>query len=92
MQSFAAQHKNAGEALDNWYEVAKSAKWQNFAELRERIGTADISGKFTIFNIKGNQYRLIVDIQYTRQIIYVKYVLTHQEYDKNEWKRDPYYR
>ncbi|WP_425445538.1 type II toxin-antitoxin system HigB family toxin [Tychonema bourrellyi] len=43
------------------------------------------------FNIKGNRYRLIVDLIYDSQRIYIKYVLTHAEYDKDEWKNDPYF-
>ncbi len=92
LKSFATSHRDASQALDDWYKLTKSAKWQNFSELREKIGGADVAGKFTIFNIKGNKYRLIVDIQYQKQLIYVKYVLTHDEYDKDEWKRDPYYK
>ena len=91
LQSFTARYRDADQALDDWYRLAKSANWQNFSEVREKIGSADVAGKFTIFNIKGNKYRLIVDIQYQRQLIYVKRVLTHEEYDKDEWKRDPYY-
>jgi mRNA interferase HigB len=44
-----------------------------------------------VFNLKGNRYRLIVSIDYERQVIYVKYVLTHGEYDKERWKNDPYF-
>ena len=48
-------------------------------------------GKFTIFNIKGNKYRLIVSIDYEAQLIYYKYFLTHAEYDRDNWKNDDYY-
>ncbi|NEP83137.1 MAG: type II toxin-antitoxin system HigB family toxin [Okeania sp. SIO3B3] len=46
-------------------------------------------GNFTVFNINGNRYRLIVSIDYKRQLIYIKYILTHGEYDKEYWKNDP---
>ena len=91
LQSFAKKHGDAGQALDDWYRLAKSAKWKNFDELKKVFGTADIVGNFTVFNIKGNHYRLIIDIQYSTQIIFVKYVLTHKEYNQNGWKKDPYY-
>ena len=52
---------------------------------------AEAVGNFTVFNIKGNHYRLIVDIVYPTQRIYIKYVLTHAEYDKDRWKNDPYF-
>ena len=91
LQSFAEKHGDAGQALDDWYRLAKSAKWKNFGELKKGFSAVDVVGNFTVFNIKGNHYRLIVDIQYSRQMIFVKYILTHKEYDKNDWKRDPYY-
>lgn len=88
---FARRHRSAAEALDVWYRIAKRAEWQNLSEVREAFGSADAVGNFTVFNIKGNHYRLIVDINYSRQCIFIKYVLTHKEYDKDVWKRDPYY-
>ncbi|MGH9845610.1 MAG: type II toxin-antitoxin system HigB family toxin, partial [Blastocatellia bacterium] len=42
----------------------------------------------TVFNIGGNKYRLVVSIDYRKQVIYVKHVLTHSEYDKENWKKD----
>ncbi|MBC1224728.1 type II toxin-antitoxin system HigB family toxin [Nostoc sp. UCD121] len=57
------------------------------------FGQGCISGvrRITVFNIKGNKYRLIVDIRYSSQTIFIKYVLTHPEYDKERWKDDPYF-
>jgi len=48
-------------------------------------------GNFTVFNLKGNDYRLIVGIDYETKTIYYKYFLTHAEYDKSKWKNDPYF-
>lgn len=88
---FADRDQSAAEALDVWYRLARKAEWKTLSEVRETFRSADAVGNFTVFNIKGNQYRLIVDIDYSRQRIFIKYVLTHQEYDKDGWKRDPYY-
>jgi mRNA interferase HigB len=52
---------------------------------------AEAVGNFTVFNIKGNRYRLILDINYEEQVAYFKYFLTHAEYDKEQWKNDSYY-
>ena len=68
----------------------------------EAVGTLDSSFKsgnppnglsrnFTVFNIKGNKYRLILDIDYEEQVAYFKYFLTHAEYDKGKWKNDSHY-
>ncbi|MCV3214424.1 type II toxin-antitoxin system HigB family toxin [Plectonema radiosum NIES-515] len=60
-------------------------------EVQATYPKAEAVGSFTVFNIKGNNYRLIVDIVYEAQRIYIKYVLTHAEYDKDKWKNDPYF-
>ena len=52
---------------------------------------AEAVGNFTVFNIKGNKYRLIVSIDSEKQLVYIKYILTHAEYDKEDWKNDSYF-
>jgi mRNA interferase HigB len=89
--SFSETHGDAYKALDAWYRLAKSAKWESFTDLKKYFGAADVVGNFTVFNIKGNHYRLIADVQYEKQKIYIKCVLTHEEYNQDDWKRDPYY-
>ncbi len=91
LRDFWEQHPDSYDALDNWYKVVRKAKWSNLAELQALYPTAEAVGNFTVFNIKGNKYRLIVDIVYTEATIFIKYVLTHAEYDKDKWKNDPYY-
>ncbi len=88
---FSQEHADAFTPLDNWYRIAKTARWRHLDEVRRDFSSADAAGSFTVFNIKGNNYRLIASIDYESQIIYVKYVLTHAEYDKEKWKDDPYY-
>lgn len=58
-----------------------------FAHLRETFPHADQAGKFTVFDIGGNKVRLIAAVQYNRRKIYIRYVLTHEEYDRGKWKR-----
>lgn len=74
--------------LDNWYRVAKKATWQSIAEVRAVFPHADAAYDCTVFNIGGNKYRLIVELRYDRQVIYVKHVLTHKDYDQGAWKKD----
>ena len=69
----------------------KSADWSNLEDIRQVYRDAEAVGNFTVFNIKGNNYRLIVGINYVKQRIYFKYLLTHSEYDKDYWKDDPNY-
>ena len=48
--------------LDVWFRIAKKAEWKNLADVRKTFSTADAVGKWTVFNIKGNRYRLITEI------------------------------
>jgi mRNA interferase HigB len=91
LREFCESHADSCEALYDWYDTANQASWQNLLEIQQTYPKAEAVSHFTIFNIKGNRYRLIADIQYQKQLIYVKYILTHAEYDKENWKNDPYY-
>ena len=83
---FSEVHPDAEAPLDTWYRTAKSAKWENLAQVKANYPSADLVGKYTVFNIKGNDYRLIAEINYRSQTIFVRYILTHSEYDKGKWK------
>ena len=75
------------EPLDTWYRTCKRAHWKSIVAVRQELPTADAVGKFTIFNIKGNAFRLITEVNYESQRIFIRHVLTHAEYDKGAWKR-----
>ena len=83
----ASLHGDIGESLDAWYRLAKKAEWKNLMEVRRVFPTADAVGKFAVFNIKGNAYRLITEINYQTGRIFLRYVLTHAEYSKGGWKQ-----
>lgn len=88
LREFWAGFPDARLPLDNWYRIAKKAGWQSIAEVKAVFPHADAAYDCTVFNIGGNKYRLIVEIKYDRQVIYVKHVLTHKDYDKGAWKKD----
>jgi mRNA interferase HigB len=64
----------------------KRRNFTSFAELRTVFPSADQVGKLTVFNIGGNKARLIAALHYNRQRVYIRAVLTHQEYDEGKWK------
>ena len=88
LREFWEQHPRAKAALEAWYQVAKSAEWENFADVRGTFNTADQVDRFTVFDIGGNKYRLIAVIHFNRGKLYVRDVLTHAEYDEGKWKDD----
>jgi mRNA interferase HigB len=82
------RYPGALASLVRWYRVAKKARWTNIHATRADFPHADPLGKFAVFNIKRNEYRLITVIHYNRLKIYIRLVLTHGEYDKDPWKDD----
>lgn len=73
-------------ALDGWYRVMKQNKFNNFSELKRSFNSVDKVGSVYVFDIGGNKLRLIANIHFNRQKIYIRHVLTHKEYDKSNWK------
>jgi mRNA interferase HigB len=89
---FAKEHPDAREALDRWLHLAALARWTSLADIRKVFRTADEvkvkSGRpVVIFNIRGNNYRLITAVHYNREMIFVMAFLTHAEYSKDTWKK-----
>jgi mRNA interferase HigB len=83
----AEKHSDLARPLDVWYRVAKKAEWKDLMDVRQVFPTADAIEEFTVFNIKGNAYRLITEINYQTGRIFLRHVLTHAEYSKGGWRR-----
>ena len=82
LREFWIRHPDAEEPLLAWYREVKQADWDTPAELKEKYGSAGIVGDSRmIFNIKGNDHRLVVKINYPYRVVYVRFVGTHAEYD-----------
>jgi|SRR5687767_5989663 mRNA interferase HigB len=91
LEEFIARHADAARWLRNWLAAALDADWRSLQEVRKTFPHADgvkvKSGRtVTVFNVRGNKYRLIVTINYPTGIIIVGTMLTHAEYDKDQWK------
>ncbi len=85
LQAASVRPELAGP-LDAWYRIAKKARWSSLMEVRQVFPSADAVGKLTVFNIKGNAFRLITEINYDTGRIFLRHVLTHAEYGKEGWK------
>jgi mRNA interferase HigB len=86
-----SKYKQAVESLRAWIFEVKFSTWDNANELKVQYGPASIiSSKRVVFNIKGNDYRLIVDIEYKLKIIFIVWFGTHNEYDKIDVKTVSY--
>ena len=79
--------------IENWCSIAKEVQWRNIQEVRATYPSADTvavdsGSKVVVFNVSGNDFRLIVAIHYNRGIVYTLRFLTHAEYSKDKWKRE----
>jgi mRNA interferase HigB len=89
---FANENKFAEIAtdLDAWRQVVEASKWERLLDVQQRYPKAEAvqvgNDSYTVFNIRHNRFRLVVKIVYSSQTIFVKHVLTHAEYDRDEWK------
>jgi mRNA interferase HigB len=83
----AEAHRDLDHPLDAWYRVAKKSEWKSLMDVKRVFPSAEAVEKFTVFNIKGNAYRLITEINYLTGRIFLRNVLTHAEYSKGAWKR-----
>ena len=86
LRAFAATHPQANQPLQGWRRVIEKNRFSNWAELKAVFSTVDKVGELTVFDIGGNKYRLIAYIRFEKQIVYIKTVLTHRDYDKGTWK------
>jgi mRNA interferase HigB len=88
LSEFWAKHPLSEKRLRSWYQTCKRSKFKNFAELKNAFGAVDKVSRFTVFDLGGNKWRLIAVIHYNTGKIYVRDVLTHDEYDRDLWKRE----
>ncbi len=90
-ESQKKKYIQAASDLDAWEQTARRANWTNFTEVRKLYPKADgvtIGNRtYTVFNIVDNRFRLIVQIMYENRTIFFKRVLTHAEYDRDDWKQ-----
>ncbi|MDR3260210.1 MAG: type II toxin-antitoxin system HigB family toxin [Tannerella sp.] len=80
---YSELHTDVKLALDEWYIKTEQSRWYCFADIKQTFNSADsVGGKRYVFNIKGNTYRVIALILFVPQIVYIRFIGTHSEYDK----------
>jgi mRNA interferase HigB len=89
LREFSQHHSTTKTALERWYKTLSKTHFQNFEEWRRTFSNSvDQVGKCVVFNVGGNEVRVIVKILYSIQTVYIKSVLTHAEYDMGQWKTE----
>jgi mRNA interferase HigB len=83
---FARTHRAAAKPLQAWRKIIESGEFANFAQLKAIMRATGRVGDFHVFDIGGNKFRVIAAIHFIRQMLFVRHVFTHAEYDR--WSAD----
>lgn len=87
IREYAETHHTHTAPLERWYEITENADWNNFAEMKVDFGSVDSVGdSLFVFNIKGNDCRLIARIFFGVRTVFIRFIGTHKEYDKLDLK------
>lgn len=87
LREFWVRYPGSESSLARWFRLMENTDFVSFEDLRATFPTADKVGDLIVFNIAGNKYRLIAAIHFNRGRVYVRHVLTHQEYTRGAWKQ-----
>ena len=83
LREFWTRHPDSEQALREWYVKTERAAWNSLYDIRNDFNSADyVKNQRYVFNIKGNDYRLVAAIKFTPKLVYVRFVGTHNEYDR----------
>jgi mRNA interferase HigB len=83
LEEFWALHPQAKASLSSWYKVVKAAEWNTPQDIKNQFNSADFVGdNRVIFDVGGNNYRVVVRVSYTYKQALIKFVGTHKEYDQ----------
>jgi mRNA interferase HigB len=83
LRDFWERHEDCEQQLKSWFREVQKSEWENPNQIKEEYPSASIlNNNRIVFNIKGNNYRLIVKISFEYQMVWIRFVGTHAEYDK----------
>lgn len=83
IQEFSEKHADAENSLSFWYHTVTAKEWVNLNELKQDFNSVDYGGNHRfVFNIQGNDYRLVAIISFNAKKVYIRFIGTHAEYDK----------
>ena len=83
LREYAEEHPDSKVALQEWATIVKKSEWTCFADIKKTFNSADsVGNQHYVFNVKGNNYRLVVVVKFTVKFVYILFIGTHKEYDK----------
>ncbi len=87
IREFSDAHPESSTAIAYWYRVTRKASWDSFTDIKLTFNTADYAPPFVVFDIGGNKYRLVAEINFGRKVVFIRRIMPHKEYSKGSWKQ-----
>lgn len=82
IENFKDSNSQSARTLDRWSAIVRAAEWKSLVDVKKTFNTADYVAPYTVFNIGGNNFRLIAIIDFKESVVVVQSVMAHKEYDK----------
>jgi mRNA interferase HigB len=83
LAEYSAEHPDAKNALEDWFNKTEESKWSCFADMKNTFHSADnVGNRRYVFNIKGNNYRIVAIVLFVPKYVYIRFIGTHAEYSK----------
>ena len=85
LRDFWKIHPDSEQALTEWYAKTGRARWKSLSDIRRDFNSADyVKNQRYVFNINGNDYRLVAAVKFSPELVYIRFIGTHKEYDRIE--------
>jgi mRNA interferase HigB len=88
LRKFWEKHPTAQPSMMEWIRTVNSADWNNTSDIRNTFNSADFYCNCVIFNVGGNNFRIIAKVAYRIKVVFIRFVLMHREYDEKKWQSD----
>jgi mRNA interferase HigB len=88
LREFWEREHLSEEVLRDFHKKLSKIQPRNLSELKQTFPSVDMVGKCYVFNVGGNKYRVVTRIHFNRQMLFIRFVLTHREYDREKWKSE----
>jgi mRNA interferase HigB len=89
LNEFSNSYPQSRKPLDSWWTICNKNQFLNFVQLKKTFGTVDLINNCLVFNVGGGKYRLVVRVNFSAQRMWIKYILSHEEYERLDLRGDP---
>lgn len=91
IRDFILKHPVSKKSLNPWFRIVSNTDFGSFTDIKNLFPSADMVKNFVVFDVGGNNYRVIAFVDYEYRKLFIRHVLTHSEYGRQKWKKDNWF-